>query len=244
MKLPLTFVVAGIVLVSAGCTSSPGRPKSDSDPLAPDQVVAFTILYKQNCAGCHGVSGSGGAAIALNNSVFLAIADDTAIRRTIENGVPYTAMPTFAQNKGGMLTEKQVEAIVQGIRSWAKSDLPGDTTLPPYTSQTPSDAQKGAEIFRTYCSSCHGRDGRGGSKASSVVDSSYLTLVSDQYLRTIVITGRPELGAPDWRGDVEGRTMSNQEISDVLAWLSSQRPRLPSQPSAVSLLARPNGVAQ
>jgi cytochrome c oxidase cbb3-type subunit III len=244
MKLHLTFVIAGIVLVSAGCTSSPGRPKSDSEPLAPDQVVAFPILYKQNCAGCHGVNGSGGAAIALNNSVFLAITDDIAIRRTIENGVPSTAMPTFAQSKGGMLTEKQVEAIAQGIRSWARSDLPGDTTLPPYTSQTPGDTQKGAEVFRTYCSCCHGSDGRGGSKASSVVDGSYLTLVSDQYLRTIVITGRTELGAPDWRGNVEGRTMSNQEISDVVAWLSSQRPRFPSQPSAVSLLSQPNGVDQ
>ena len=244
MKLPFTFVVAGIVLVSAGCTSSPGRPKSDSEPLAPDQVVAFPILYKQNCAGCHGVSGKGGAAIALNNPVFLAIADDTAIRRTIENGVPSTAMPAFAQGKGGMLTEKQVEAIAQGIRLWAKSDLSGDTTLPAYSSQSPGDAQKGAEVFRIYCSSCHGNDGRGGSKASSVVDGSYLTLVSGQYLRTIVITGRPELGAPDWRGDVEGRAMSNQEISDVVAWLSSQRPRLPSQLSAVPLLAQPNGVAQ
>jgi cytochrome c oxidase cbb3-type subunit 3 len=244
MKLRLTFVVAGIVLVSAGCTSSPGRPKSDSEPLAPDQVVAFPILYKQNCAGCHGVSGRGGAAIALNNPLFLAIADDTAIRRTIENGVPSTAMPTFAQGKGGMLTEKQVEAIVQGIRSWPKSDLSGDMTLPAYSSQSPGDAQKGAEVFRIYCSSCHGSDGRGGRKASSVVDSCYLTLVSDQYLRTIVITGRPELGAPDWRGDVEGRAMTNQEISDVVAWLSSQRPRLSNQPSAVSLLAQPNGVAQ
>jgi hypothetical protein len=62
------------------------------------------------------------------------------------------------------------------------------------------------------------------------VDGSYLALVSDQQLRTIVIAGRPELDAPDWRGDVAGRPMAAQDISDVVAWLSSQRPKFPGQP--------------
>jgi hypothetical protein len=62
------------------------------------------------------------------------------------------------------------------------------------------------------------------------VDRSYLTLVSDQYLRTIVIAGRPELGAPDWRGNVPGRPMSDQEVTDVVAWLASQRIASPGQP--------------
>jgi hypothetical protein len=57
------------------------------------------------------------------------------------------------------------------------------------------------------------------------VDESFLNLVSDQYLRTIVIVGRPELGAPDWRGNVPGKPMSQQEVSDVVAWLSAQRPK-------------------
>ena len=243
MKLQPIPVVAWMLLVGTGCSSSPGRPKSDSASLAPDQVIAFTTLYNQNCAGCHGVSGKGGAAIALADPVFLAFADDTAIRRTVEKGVPSTAMPAFARASGGMLSEKQIEAIVRGIRSWAKSDVPGDTTLPAYTPQSPGDPQKGAEVFRSYCASCHGSDGRGGSKASSVVDGSYLTLVSDQYLRTIVTTGRPELGAPDWRGDVEGRPLSNQEISDAVAWLSSQRPQGP-RPSAISFLEQPRGGTQ
>jgi len=66
------------------------------------------------------------------------------------------------------------------------------------------------------------------------VDGSYLALVSDQQLRTIVIAGRPELGAPDWRADVEGSPMSAQEISDVVAWLSSQRSKFPGQPYPIS----------
>ena len=142
--------------------------------------------------------GKGGAAIALADPVFLAIADDAAIRRTATNGVPGTPMPAFAQSAGGMLTDKQIDVLVHGIRSWAKPDALGGTTPPPYTAQAAGDPQRGADVYRTYCSSCHGADGSGG-KAGSIVDGSYLALVSDQELRTNVILGRPELGAPDWR---------------------------------------------
>ena len=62
------------------------------------------------------------------------------------------------------------------------------------------------------------------------MDGSYLALVSDQYLRTIVICGRPDLDAPDWRGNVQGRPMTAQEVSDVVAWLVAQRPQFPGQP--------------
>jgi mono/diheme cytochrome c family protein len=229
------------ILACTACTSSPGAPRASSEVVPPSQVVDFSLLYSQNCAGCHGVSGKGGAAIALANPVFLAIADDSVIRRTTANGVPGTSMPAFAQSAGGMLTDKQIDALVNGIRSWAKSDILNNVIPPPYSSQTPGNPQRGAEAYRIYCSSCHGVDGRGGNKASSIVDTAYLALVSDQELRTIVIAGRPELGAPDWRGDVEERPMSAEEISDVVAWLSSHRTQFPGQPYQTSSTDRNQG---
>ena len=72
-------------------------------------------------------------------------------------------------------------------------------------------------MYTTFCASCHGKS------ASPIANATYLSLVSDQYLRTIVIAGRPELGAPDWRGNVIGRPMTSDEISAVVAWLASQR---------------------
>jgi mono/diheme cytochrome c family protein len=79
-------------------------------------------------------------------------------------------------------------------------------------------------VFATGCQSCHGPDGKGGSVPGSVVDPSYLALVSDQYLRTIVIAGRPELGQPDWKSDVAGQPLTQAQVSDVVAWLASKRP--------------------
>jgi mono/diheme cytochrome c family protein len=130
-----------------------------------------------------------------------------------------------------MLTDKQVDVIVAGIRArWSKPDVFHGTNPPPYSSSATGDPTRGSEVYATYCSSCHGAGGRGGQKAGSIVEGSFLALVNDQELRTIVIAGRPELGAPDWRDDVPGKPMSAQEISDVVAWLAAQRPKFPGQP--------------
>ncbi len=140
-------------------------------------------------------------------------------------------MPAFAQSAGGMLTGKQIDVIVGGIRErWSKPDVLRGANPPPYSSSEPGDPSRGSEVYANYCSSCHGAGGRGGQKASSIVDGSFLALLTDQELRTIVIVGRPELGAPDWRGNVPGKPMSAQDVSDVVAWLASQRPKFPGQP--------------
>jgi mono/diheme cytochrome c family protein len=231
-----------IVLVCTSCANSPARAGDNQQVLRPTEVMDFNILYGENCAGCHGSQGKGGAAVALSDPVFLAIADNVTIRRTAANGVPGTPMPAFAQGAGGMLTDRQIDAIASGIRShWANSDALRDTNLPTYRTQDTGDAARGAAVYGTYCSSCHGPDGRGGKKASSIVDGSYLALVSDQNLRTNVIIGRPELGAPDWRSDVPGKPMSDQDISDVVAWLSAQRPKIPGQPYHTSSLNSAKG---
>src|ERR1700738_1623430 len=178
----LLFLLPSAVLLCAACDSASGRPGPDSELVSPDQIMQFDILYAQNCAGCHGTGGNGGAAIALRDPVFLAIADDSAIHNVTSNGVRGTPMPAFAQSAGGMLTDRQIDALVRGIRSWAKPNALRDTTPPPYAALAPGDAQRGADAYRTFCFSCHGADGRGASKASSIVDGSYLTLVSDQQL--------------------------------------------------------------
>jgi len=214
-----------------GCANAPGRPAPGDMPIVPSEISDFNVLYGQNCSGCHGPEGKGGAAIALGDPVYLAIADDTVLRRAATNGIPGTSMPAFAQSAGGMLTDKQIDVIVRGIRErWSKPDVLRGVNPPLYFSSATGDTSRGSEVYVTYCTSCHGAGGRGGQKAGSIVDGSFLALLNDQELRTIVIVGRPELGAPDWRGNVPGKPMSAQDVSDVVAWLASQRPRFPGQP--------------
>ena len=226
------------LLAMAGCGRAPGRPAPDSQVIQPSRITDFNFLYARNCAGCHGPEGKGGAAIGLSDPVYLAIADDATIRRITADGVPGTTMPAFAQHSGGMLTDEQIQAIVGGIRDrWAKPDALRDANAPPYAAPGAGDPHRGATVYGLYCASCHGAEGRGG-RASSIVDGSYLGLVSDQCLRTIVIVGRPELGAPDWRGDMPGKPMSAEDVSDVVAWLAAQKPQFPGQPYATTLQSR------
>jgi len=217
------------VLVMTACggrETAPGHPAANSQVIPPDAIKDFTVLYARNCSGCHGVDGKGGMAISIGDPVYLAIADDATINRVTADGVAGTSMPAFAQHSGGMLTDDQIHVIVSGIRArWGKPDALRGAVPPPYAAASGTgDPKRGAGVYDAYCSSCHGADGRGG-KASWIVDGSYLSLVSDQNLRTTVIVGRPELGAPDWRSNVPDKPMSPEDVSDVVAWLASQRPQ-------------------
>jgi cytochrome c oxidase cbb3-type subunit III len=229
-----TLAVLSTTLLSA-CSSPPGRPSANSEVPSPTDVSDFRTLYTENCAACHGTDGRGGAAIALDDPVYLAVINDEGMRKIIANGVKGTSMPAFAQSAGGMLTAKQIDVITREIRSrWSRPGTLDGANPPSYTAKSTGDVQRGEAAYRTYCSSCHGAQGQGGPKGSAVTNDSFLALVSDQGLRTIVIAGRPELGAPDWRGNRPGKPMSDQEITDVVAWLVSHRVQNPGQPYSVA----------
>jgi mono/diheme cytochrome c family protein len=223
------------MLLFSACSSSPGRPSKDSEIPAPTEVVDFKTLYAENCAGCHGTDGRGGAAIALADPVYLALADESAMRNIIANGVHGTSMPAFAESAGGFLTDKQIDLITSQIRSrWSRRGVLDATNPPSYAAKASGDAHRGEASYRTYCSSCHGPQGQGGPKGSAITNDSFLALTSDQGLRTLTIVGRPDLGAPDWRGNVPGKPMSDQEVSDIVAWLASHRVQSPGQPYSVA----------
>jgi len=212
------------VLALTGC-SFRGEPGPNPEVPRPDSVLNPEVLFRGNCSGCHGAEGRNGAAISLSDPVYLAIVDDDTLRNTISKGRPGTAMSAFAQEEGGMLTDQQISAIIHGIRErWGRPNVLSGVTAPPYSVGEPGNAQAGAAVYDTFCASCHGSGNQGGPKAGSVTNRAYLSLISNQGLRTIVICGRPDFGAPDWRSDVPGRPMSDQEISDVVAWLAAQRP--------------------
>ena len=229
-------------MVACGCANAPGKPLADSVPINPNEISDFNVLYSENCAGCHGVDGRGGGAIPLDDPVYLAIANDTVVRRAATNGITGTSMPAFAQSAGGMLTEKQIDLIVHGIRDrWSKPNVLSGANPPPYSSTSQGDPSRGSQVYEEFCSSCHGVAGKGTAKASSIANGSLLALLNDQELRTIVIVGRPDLGAPDWRNNVPGTAMSAQDVSDVVAWLASQRSKFPGQPYPNSSASESSG---
>jgi cytochrome c oxidase cbb3-type subunit III len=215
MKLAALVVVAALALSSC---EAPGQRAAEVRAIRPSEVSNFGELFSQNCSGCHGNNGQGALTVGIGRPVYLAIADDAMIRRMIEEGRPGTPMTAFAQRAGGMLTEAQIEILVRGIRGWATPAAFDHENLPPYVSSRVGDATRGRDVFATACSSCHGQDGRG---ARPIADSSYLALVTDQHLRTVIIVGMPNLGMPDWRGHL--KPLTDADVTDLVAWLASQR---------------------
>jgi cytochrome c oxidase cbb3-type subunit 3 len=232
-QVPLIQVLYGIAFLTllAGCNSLPGKPSIEDRWISSSNISNFDMLYGQNCAGCHGKGGLLGAARPLNDPLYLALISKEELQEVITKGVQGTNMPAFGLSHGGTLTVKQIEILVEGMEStWARPNDFKDVALPPYSLQAaveqgtgPGDPIRGQEVYRTFCARCHGEQGGGTATTGSIVDRNFLGLVSNQGLRTTVIAGRADLGKPDFRADIAGKPMTPEQISDVVAWLASQR---------------------
>jgi cytochrome c oxidase cbb3-type subunit III len=219
-------IMPGLFLLTClGCGSHPGGEGREPAVPRPEDELRFEVLYKQNCAGCHGADGKNGAAVALANPEYQSLVDDASLIRWISHGMSPTQMPAFAISSGGFLTDKQIEVLVRGMRKrWAPATSVAQSERPSYAEIEAGDVTRGKASFQTFCSSCH--------KASKqeITSPDYLALVNDQALRSIIVAGRPDIGQPDWRTDKPGSPMSNQNVSDIVSYLASLRSRTPGQP--------------
>jgi cytochrome c oxidase cbb3-type subunit 3/ubiquinol-cytochrome c reductase cytochrome c subunit len=245
MKARRIFVgVLSLGLPMLGGCDLPGRPKPGPEVPRPEEISSFAQLYGENCAGCHGSEGYNGSATDLANPEYEAWVDDATLRDVIANGEKGTLMPGFSKRTGGPLTDDQVGVIVQGMRArWKKADAFGGATPPPYKAGHPGDTAKGQAVYDAACARCHGSTAQKPGKAGSILDGSLLALINEQTVRTTIIAGRPDLGQPDWREHIEGRPLTDAEITDVSAWLIAQKPAAPGQPYA-SPTSQPAGEAQ
>jgi cytochrome c oxidase cbb3-type subunit III len=226
-----------LLLLTAGCNYEfPGKPKPADRPIPEDQSLSFDILFRRNCAGCHGAEGRLGPAPPLNDPIFLAIIPDAELLRVIQAGRHGTPMPAFLRARGGPLTDAQVKVLADGIKSRWKPSGPPDEALPDYLASTenapPSASQDphAVEIFGRACAGCHGANGqgtKGKSPVGAVNDPAFLSLISDQALRRIIITGRPDLKMPDFAGTAgrpsDFQALTSAEINELVALLGFWR---------------------
>ncbi|HVW02871.1 MAG TPA: c-type cytochrome [Planctomycetaceae bacterium] len=90
----------------------------------------------------------------------------------------------------------------------------------------PAQVGRGDRVFEQACSGCHGPDGR-GADAGAINDPAFLSLISNRALRRIIITGRPDLGMPDYsdkhdRGD-DFQPLTTADVDDLVAFLKQWR---------------------
>jgi cytochrome c oxidase cbb3-type subunit III len=228
--LILACFLVPFAIAMVGC-NLPGRPEPGPEVPRPEAEMGFDKLYGENCAGCHGANGQGGAAMALSNPEYQALIDDATLRDVIAKGEKGTLMPGFSVQSGGELTDAQIDALMKEMRArWSKPNAFDGVTPPPYKAAHAGDAIKGQPVYLAACASCHGETAQKPGKAGSILDGSLLALINEQTVRSIVIAGRPDIGQPDWRNHIQGHPLSDDEITNVTAWLIAQRPASPGQP--------------
>ncbi len=221
-------ILAGLGVV--GC----GRPDPADRYVRPENVTRFDTLFGSHCSGCHGMAGLMGPAPPLNDSIFQAIVSDEQLRKLIQAGRPGTHMPAFGKSNGGTLTDEQVEILVKGIREEWAGQRPAVQTLPDYSlgdddpaGLNDADVSAGKKLFADACANCHGTHGRGGDDAVPIALTALGRLMSDQLVRRIIITGRPDIGMPDFAEAGEnsslGRPLQPGEIRDLTAFVRSMQ---------------------
>jgi cytochrome c oxidase cbb3-type subunit III len=248
-RRPWLTPLVGIALLVAGC-DLPGKPNPKDRPVPAEKVLAFDALFSRNCAGCHGKDGKLGPAPPLNDPLFRAIVPVVELEKVLTYGRPGTSMPAFARSQGGPLSKAQVQVLVREIKGvlrplkveivgdgqgitprWGTVSAAGDS-VPPYTlPATSGNEHNGAKLFTQACADCHGANGEGflqdGKRLMKINDQAFLTLISDQALRRIIITGRPDLKMPNYTQKA-GRSedfqpLTSADITDLGALLSSWR---------------------
>jgi mono/diheme cytochrome c family protein len=146
-------------------------------------------------------------------------------------GIPYRIQETHDGDKAIVTVVRDPAGAAKAWETPAAA--PQDAPQYALPSETPTDdaARKaGATVFARACAACHGDKGQGVKQgdglARTIDEPAFLALVSDQVLRRICITGRPDLGMPDYahrEKDPDYKPLTSQDVANLTALLSAWR---------------------
>ena len=185
MKRFCTASLLAVLAWAAAVAADEGPPR----PLSAADAAAGKALYVQECSGCHGErgDGQGPAAEHVDPRPRNFVAGPFKLRttpsgkppatadilRTIERGIPGTAMQPFAflpeadRRKIAAYVLKLADVLDEPEPATVKADA---ASAPP---ATPASIAHGKELFKDAgCASCHGETGKGdGPTANQMKDS-------------------------------------------------------------------------
>jgi putative heme-binding domain-containing protein len=156
-------------------------------------------IFGGHCAPCHGPEGEGGKGANLALPTLSRAADDAALFKTIQNGIPGTEMP-----KAGEMNDHEVWQVAAFVRTL------GRVTEPEKLS---GSAPRGRELVRSKgnCLNCHVMAGEG------VAMGPELTTIglrrNAAFLRRTLLD--PKTSIPEGYAFVELITKRNQRISGI-----------------------------
>jgi mono/diheme cytochrome c family protein len=151
------------------------------------------FVYMKNCVFCHGKRGDGKGEMGLTvqppprdfgAGVFKyrstpsgSLPTDEDLARTVREGIPDTAMPTFEK-----LPPRDVQAVIEYVKTFSPKwriaqNYAAPITIPKRPEWFASAeefarcAEKGRAFYATACANCHGAKGDGLGSITNLVDS-------------------------------------------------------------------------
>jgi mono/diheme cytochrome c family protein len=204
-------------------------------------------VYAEFCQACHGPQGE---AIG-EGPAFAAIEyDPETTRDVIANGLDSIeqddiAMPPYAQMSGGLLSDSQIDSLIDYMETWDTGDVPAlpEANIHAEIERVPNyfgDPQAGAVIYATYCYGCHGQEGRGR------VPPNFPPLHVSENTLEIVRDGHENQYMPAF-GLESGGPLDDQQLEDLttymVSWALVEEEREPASPNGISTLLVILGVA-
>ncbi len=194
-------------------------------PGASATVGKEIFLGKGGCSKCHGLEGEGSSGPSLNSLGFLKAASNGYLAATIIMGRQGTEMRPFGQAGNVVnLSQSEVLDLVAFIRSWEKNP-PSVTRV---IDRTESAAREGGMLFKRYCLSCHGVEGRGQASpgikgyAPSLNSPEFLRAADDGLLMATIALGRPNTGMRPFGAGAGGvADLSAADIRKIVAYMRS-----------------------
>ena len=166
----------------AACSNAPGRTDSGRCALAPSEIADFDTLYSENCSGCHGAEGKGGAAIALANPVYLAISETPLRKSPATMEFPVRPCPPSRKAPAACSpTSRSTQSPREFARAGAKPDVLERRQSSLYSAPSPGDARAERRPSpQNCCVLPRRRRPRRAKGEAPLSDGSFLALITDQ----------------------------------------------------------------
>lgn len=203
--------------------ASPPAPKAAVRPKPPDaaQLARGKQAYTLNCAACHQAQGEGlpGLAPGIRNADFLALASDTFIRQTIQQGRLGTAMAPRPDLSA---------AVVGDIISWLRDGIgtPAADRRADVSLKVAGNAREGGVKYGRYCAACHGLRGEGylaGVPGPGIGLKGFLDAACDDFILQTVRHGRRGTPMRAFMGARGVANLTEQDVHDIIAWLRADK---------------------
>ncbi len=219
-----------------GCVSAYGEVAGTANARS---TTSGADVYARECLGCHGPKGDGDGSAATylyvrprnyTQGKFEFGGSIADIEQRVRDGMPGTAMPSFAS----VLTKDEIAAVAAYIRHFVPGKTPAAFVppSPPAGLDDVTRISRGAALYSEACVACHGSEGLGNGPVALGITDVAGNPVRPRNLVAAPFEGgeRPEdiysrihQGIPFATMPAFGDTYSTSQLWDIVAYVKSLR---------------------